>query len=63
VRQHPFRQATLRDDDLSVNFADLTQPGDRVAVVVTQPLTTDEDWVAMRPGQLQVFENGQPLLG
>ena len=51
-------QATLSDDDLSVNFADHTHETDRVAVVVTAPLTTDEAWVAFEPGRLYTFEEG-----
>jgi glutamine amidotransferase len=26
--------------------------------VVTEPLTTNEDWVAMAPGELRVFVDG-----
>lgn len=58
VRQHPFGHATLRDEDLSVNFAEHAAPGDRVAVVVTAPLTTDETWVPFAPGELRVFVDG-----
>jgi hypothetical protein len=36
----------------------LNSPQDRLAIGVTEPLTTDEDWVAMAPGQLQVFVDG-----
>jgi len=57
-RKHPFSHATLSDEDLSVNFAEQAAPDDRVAVVVTAPLTTNENWVALAPGQLQVFEGG-----
>ena len=46
---------------MRVNFAELAQPTDRVAVVVTQPLTTDEAWTAMAPGTLEVFVDGQRL--
>jgi glutamine amidotransferase len=41
-----------------VNFAEHAGVHDRVAVVVTQPLTTDEAWVAMRPGELCAFVDG-----
>jgi predicted glutamine amidotransferase len=58
LRQHPFAHAKLADEDMAVNFAELAQPTDRVAVVVTQPLTTDETWHAMAAGELLVFENG-----
>jgi predicted glutamine amidotransferase len=57
-RKFPFAHATLRDEDVSVNFADHTRPTDRVAVVVTAPLTTNETWTAFAPGELKVFEAG-----
>ena len=60
VRQQPFRRARLQDDDLSVNFAELTSPDDRVVVVVTEPLTADEEWTAFAPGELKVFVDGLP---
>jgi predicted glutamine amidotransferase len=62
VRQHPFGGAALQDEDLSVNFATVTTPRDRVAVVVTEPLTRDETWVAIAPGTLKVFVGGAPLV-
>lgn len=60
VREHPFRQARLQDEDVSVNFAELTKPQDRVAVIVTEPLTSDEAWTAFEPGQLLAFTHGRP---
>jgi predicted glutamine amidotransferase len=61
VRQHPFQRATLQDEDISVNFAEQTSAADRVTVVVTEPLTRDENWVAFQPGELKVFAGGAPL--
>jgi glutamine amidotransferase len=61
VRQHPFASARLADEDLSVNFAEHTTPSDRVAVVATTPLTSDEQWTPLEAGELKVFENGAPL--
>lgn len=61
VRQHPFAQATLSDEDVRINFAEHAKPGDRVAVVVTAPLTTDEVWTPFAPGELRVFVDGAPL--
>jgi glutamine amidotransferase len=61
VRQHPFAQATLMDDDWTVNFAEVNQPGDRAAVIVTAPLTRNENWTAFQPGELKVFVDGLPL--
>jgi len=61
VRQHPFSRATLRDEDLSINFAEHANPDDQVAVVVTAPLTSDEVWTPFAPGELKVFVDGAPL--
>jgi predicted glutamine amidotransferase len=60
VREHPFRAAHLRDEDLSVDFAPLTTPNDRVAVIATEPLTTGEAWTAFHTGELRIFVNGEP---
>jgi len=58
-RQHPFTHAQLADEDLSINFAQHTTPADKVAVVVTAPLTTDEAWIRLQPGELRVFVDGE----
>ena len=60
-RCHPFAHARLADDEVSVNFAELASPRDRVAVVVTTPLTTNENWVPFRAGELKVFADGSAL--
>ena len=61
VRQHPFRRASLQDEDVTVDFAEHTSARDRVAVIVTEPLTKDEAWTAFAPGELRVFVDGAPL--
>lgn len=61
LRQHPFSQVQLKDEDMSVNLAELNSPDDRLVVVVTEPLTTNENWVAMAPGELKVFVDGTTL--
>ena len=58
LRRHPFGQATLHDEDLTVNFAQQTTPNDRVAVVATEPLTDDEAWTPFAAGELRVFVDG-----
>jgi glutamine amidotransferase len=57
-RRHPFAHAQLKDEDLSIDFSQHTTPNDRVAVVVTAPLTTNEPWTQMQPGELRVFVDG-----
>ena len=61
LRRHPFARASLQDDDVTVDFAEHTAPTDRAAIVVTEPLTRDEAWVAFAPGELRVFEGGEPM--
>ena len=61
VRQHPFVRASLHDDDVTVDFAKLASERDRVAIVVTEPLTRDETWLAFAPEELRVFVDGAPL--
>jgi predicted glutamine amidotransferase len=58
-RRHPFGAATLADEDLSVDFAALTSPQDRVTVVATEPLTTGEDWSEYASGEMRVFVHGR----
>lgn len=59
VRQHPFGRAQLQDQDLTIDFAEHTRPSDRVAVIVTEPLTSHEPWCAFRPGELMAFVDGR----
>jgi glutamine amidotransferase len=58
VRRAPFAQATLADEEVSVDFAAVTTPKDRVAIVATVPLTRDETWIAGEPDTMWVFRGG-----
>jgi predicted glutamine amidotransferase len=59
VRQAPFKKATLADEDVSIDFAEVTTPEDRVAVIATMPLTRDETWTAGEPNTMWVFRKGR----
>jgi predicted glutamine amidotransferase len=48
----------LADKDVMVDFAAHTGPGDRVAIVATEPLTRNENWLPLSPGQLMTFTAG-----
>ncbi|MBX3040653.1 MAG: class II glutamine amidotransferase [Bdellovibrionaceae bacterium] len=61
VRQAPFTMAALKDQNLKVNFKDVTTHHDIVAVIATQPITTNEDWTTLEPGTLCVFSEGKIL--
>lgn len=61
VRQYPFAVAALSDEDIKVDFSEVTTPTDRVAIIVTEPLTTNETWTPFQSGELKVFIDGLPL--
>lgn len=61
VRRAPFAKAHLCDEDVTVDFAEVTTPDDRVAVIASIPLTDNEDWTPMPPGSLWLFEDGLPV--
>jgi len=61
VREAPFAVAHLMDEDMSVDFSEVTTPEDRVAVIATAPLTDNEQWNVVEPGTLVMFADGAPL--
>lgn len=58
TRRAPFGRASLSDAELTVNFAEHTTPDDVVSVIATEPLTDNEEWVRMVPGELLVWQGG-----
>ena len=61
VRQWPFSNAQLVDADLSMDFAQTNTTSDRLCVIATQPLTTNEAWQQLEPGELLWFEDGKVI--
>ena len=61
IRKYPFTQAKLSDEDLTVDFSEVTTPNDQVAIIVTEPLTTNETWHAFTSGEMKVFVDGEPV--
>lgn len=61
IRQAPFAQAHLKDQDVTVDFSNVTSADDRVAVIATQPLTDNEPWTEMPAGTLWWFDAGCPV--
>ncbi len=62
TRRAPFTTATLADDDLSVDFSRVTTAEDVVTIVSTEPLTTDEDWRRLQPGEALLLCDGEVRL-
>lgn len=61
TRRAPFKEASLIDADLTVNFKEETTPNDVVTIIATQPLTEGESWIQIDPGQLYVFDQGKRI--
>lgn len=61
ARRAPFNSAHLKDEDVLVDFSEVTTPNDRVAIIATLPLTDNEPWVTMPPGSLWMFHDGEAL--
>ena len=59
-RQAPYQVVRLRGQYLTINLADLIDPGERGYIVASQPLS-DEDWNRIAPGQLLVFSQGNSI--
>jgi len=59
TRRAPFGKAALIDEDVEVNFQEETTPDDVVTVIATQPLTMNEQWQRMRPGEFNLFHLGE----
>ena len=60
IREPPFSSAKLIDVDYSIDFARVTTPSDRVAVITTKPLTSEVGWKEFKRGQLLMFDKGLP---
>lgn len=58
VRKAPFGEAKLVDDDVAIDFAAVTTPDDKVAVIATLPLTVNETWSQLAVNELVMFEEG-----
>lgn len=61
TRRAPFGHAALIDEDVEVNFQEETTPNDVVSVIATQPLTLNEDWQRMKPGEYNLFHFGERI--
>ena len=48
------------DEDMTVDFSEVTTPDDRVALIATKPLTDNETWQPLPVGQVVRFHNGGP---
>ncbi len=62
TRRAPFGKATLIDEEVTIDFQQETTPNDVVSVIATQPLTDNENWHRMKPGEYGIFQFGELIL-
>jgi len=58
TRRAPFGEARLLDEDIAIDFHHQTSPHDVVTVIATLPLTSNEQWHKIEPGQHLLFHQG-----
>ncbi|MFC6440377.1 class II glutamine amidotransferase [Bowmanella sp. JS7-9] len=61
TRRAPFGMARLSDIDVDIDFDKETTPNDVVTIIATEPLTCNEQWHKMQPGESQLFKYGEAL--
>ena len=59
TRQHPFPIAQLIDCDMRLDLNALNASTDRITIVATEPLTTDEPWQALATGTTLAIKDGE----
>ncbi|KLG39010.1 class II glutamine amidotransferase [Escherichia coli] len=57
-----FGVATLLDQDVEIDFSSQTTPNDVVTVIATQPLTGNETWQKIMPGEWRLFCLGERVV-
>ncbi|GBC79350.1 hypothetical protein HRbin09_00566 [bacterium HR09] len=62
-RAAPFRTVTLRDEDRTVDLANVKNPSERGFVIVTTPLTKEDDGTEVVGGTLLVMRAGRVVYG
>lgn len=58
TRKAPFGEAKLADNEVVINFQDVTTSKDKVTVLVTIPLTNNEKWKQLAVDECLIFQNG-----
>ncbi|MBE8168246.1 MAG: class II glutamine amidotransferase [Shewanella sp.] len=61
TRRAPFGKAVLKDTDVTIDFYKETTPNDVVTVIATRPLTTNEQWNILSPGDWCLFRLGEVI--
>ncbi len=60
-RQYPFTTVTLVDTNVSLDLSKHNTQRDKMIVVVTKPLTSNESWKLYQHGESRMFKDGDVL--
>jgi len=60
-RQYPFARVTLVDKNVSIDLNQYNSKHDKMVVIATKPLTTNEDWKIYQQGESRMFQEGEVL--
>ena len=61
TRKAPFNKATLSEKGVEIDFQRHTTVDDIVTIIATQPLTDNEVWEKIEPGNFVLFHLGENL--
>jgi glutamine amidotransferase len=57
-RQYFSASECLRSEELTIRLAEPRSESQRLALVATEPLTSNEEWVSLPAGEVVVFRKG-----
>ena len=60
-RQYPFTTVTLVDKDISLDLSQHNTEEDKMILIATKPLTSNEDWKVYQQGESRIFREGEVL--
>lgn len=58
-RKAPFQEVTLKDENLTVELAEIKAPDEKAILIATEPLTTNESWKKF--SGLKMFKDGEEI--
>ncbi len=58
-RKAPFSEATLKDEQYTINLEEIKAPDEKAILIATEPLTANEKWKRLQG--IKIFRNGEVL--
>lgn len=58
IRQYPLPNSTLSECQISIDFNQHSITSEKIIVITSTPLSTNENWVSITSGQAMLFQDG-----